>query len=446
MTSGIFRGLIAITCFLMACAESSKNSTQATDSELSTTFSGDSISMRFEKGKLVNGAEFSYFLPDSATSVYLVFFDPQGKGSFPVQRFQGLAEKYKINLVGSNRSKNGMSFEQTRPLANVLVSKILNDFPGTTKQIYFVGFSGGAKAAIDAGMANSNVKAVVYAGAPWKAEVVTKPILGFAGTGDMNYVDLLEFDKSISTQIPHFLVEWRGKHTWPDSASFEEALVWIAGKEHLKSFDFQEYIKRKKQLLSTSKDEIAKVNTLASINFIANESNNKNPLKTDLEKVLKSGSYQKAIEEKKANLAKELQLKAAYSQAFMDKDLNWWKLEIENRNQPASSETKALNERLLGYFSLAAYSYSNQALAGNQLDVAGKLLEIYRLADPKNPEQAYLRAVLAAKTNQTDQILSCLNEAVELGFEGRQRILEQPEFQSFQSQAGFMELVGRLKN
>lgn len=447
---GISAILSVVFFLLMSCSSKSENQSGLQGSEEIKTDSTQNISSVYERGAVRSGSEFSYYIPksaqDSARPIFLVFFDPQGKGSFPIERYKGLAEGYGINLIGSNQSKNGTSFDQTRPIAKALISKILNDFPGKKKQIYFSGFSGGAKVAIDAGMAESNVKAVLYSGAPWEAETVTKPIFGFAGKGDLNYADLLAFDQSISSLVPHFLVEWEGKHTWPDSATFENAMVWISIRENRQSFDGQKYIDRKSKTALKVKGIFTQVQLLSKLEFFAREGQLKNPSKALLDKLIPSPSYQKAKISRQKTQAKELELKAMYNQSFAERNLDWWKAEIEKCNQPASAETKALNNRLLGYFSLAAYSYSNQVLAANQLELAAKILEIYHLSDPENPEQAYLRALLAAKTNQMDLVMPLLREATDLGFEGKSRILNQTEFQGFQQQSWFLELLVRLKN
>lgn len=435
---------------LISCISKPENQTGMPESEVNKSDSNQSISTLYKRGKVQNGNEFSYYLPigqlDSTQSIFLVFFDPQGKGSFPIEKYKPLAEKYGINLVGSNQSKNGTSFEQTRLIAKALISKILNEFPGKKKRIYFSGFSGGAKVAIDAGMAEPSVKAVVYTGAPWKVEAVTKPVLGFAGTGDMNYADLLAFDQTIPSQISHFLVEWEGKHAWPDSVVFEDAMVWISIRENLQFFDGQKYIDQNSKPALKEKDVKAQVRLLSKLNFFASEGRLNNPSKAVLDTLMTSPGYQKAMALRKNEQAKELELKLMYNQAFIEKNQDWWKVEIEKLRQPASAETAALNHRLLGYFSLAAYSYSNQVLASNQLELAGKILEIYHLSDPENPEQAYLRAVLAAKTNQTSAVLPLLELSVDLGFAGKNRLMNQAEFQSFRQQARFLELLGKVKN
>jgi hypothetical protein len=98
----------------------------------------------------------------------------------------------------------------------------------------------------------------------------------------------------------------------------------------------------------------------------------------------------------------------------------------------------------LGYFSLASYSLANRALLQQENNLAEKILEIYHLSDPQNPEQAYLRAVLAARVQNPDKVLEFLSEALDLGFKEKERIRLQPEFQPYAENPGFQSIVMKL--
>lgn len=79
-------------------------------------------------------------------------------------------------------------------------------------------------------------------------------------------------------------------------------------------------------------------------------------------------------------------------QAFQTKDLSWWKNEIAKLN--AKKKSELMCERLLGFISLACYSYSNNALQQNNLLQAEHILAIYALADPGNKDCAAFAAEL----------------------------------------------------
>jgi hypothetical protein len=100
-----------------------------------------------------------------------------------------------------------------------------------------------------------------------------------------------------------------------------------------------------------------------------------------------------------------------------------------------------MQERLLGYFSLASYSLSHRALNEDQFDFLNKILEIYRFADPENSEHAYLKAVYFARIGKNENIIPALKEAVNLGFNQKQRLMEQIEFQTLHGNSEFTTLI-----
>jgi hypothetical protein len=94
-------------------------------------------------------------------------------------------------------------------------------------------------------------------------------------------------------------------------------------------------------------------------------------------------------------LKAEQDKKNEYISAFQSKDLVWWKKEIDALN--AKKKGNLMNERLLGFLSLACYSRGGGQLRENNLDVAEKILTIYKLADPGNKDCDSMLVVLNQK-------------------------------------------------
>ncbi len=289
------------------------------------------------RGQIINsvalanapGQSYALFLPDSLGADSLrhvaLFFDPHGNGDFPLRKYQELAEQYGFILMGSNNSKNGLSFQQTAEYAKNLVKEAYDKFQPTS--ISFCGFSGGAKVALIAGSRFPKVKTIIYCG----AAVAIQPnhplrLLGFAGTADMNYTDLVSFERSLNNpQIEHHLIEWDGPHEFPAPEVFEDAFAYI---------------------------------------------------KTGSIKNLKS----KGASISPPELANEQKIKQDYLEAFQNKDLNWW----QNTTSALKQEDTKMNERLLGFISLACYSLTERAIDQNNIPMAERILAIYRMADPEN--------------------------------------------------------------
>ena len=279
---------------------------------------------------------FALYLPkifkDSINPHCIIFFDPHGDGAIPVEKYKALAENKDFILIGSNFSRNENAFENNLKHAEHLTQEVITRLHPFNSQVNFCGFSGGAKVALTEGPWIEEVSHVIYTGAviqPQKANHAFK-LLGIAGNRDMNYTDLVSFYKSSQgTPYAHDLIEWNGKHEWPDEKTFANAFQFVLTGAIAYTSELQPKISN------------------AEIN---REQTNKQQL----------------------------------LQAFQSQDLNWWKQEIALFN--TKKKTDAMYERLLGFVSLACYSYSNQSLQQNNLEAAEKILTIYALADPGNKD------------------------------------------------------------
>jgi len=340
--------LIAINLLVLlaACSGSNNTSRQETTSQAvpftqNTTLVKDS----FETGKVLPNItckatpaeSFALYVPTSYSTTsaalpVIIFFDPHGDGNIPVEKYAQLAEKSNYILIGSNSSKNGMPFQQSLAAANNLLTDAMQRLSIDARQITFCGFSGGAKVAMLAAAENDKVSRVVYCGAvqPWQSLNHPLSLLGFAGLRDMNYSDLVSFQLSETVaQLPHYMIEWSGKHEWPDAKTFAYAML-------------------------------------------PNWAN------------IPAGELIKIDEQKLAVLNKEQTQKQELITAFNTQDINWWKQKIDSLN--ANKKINLVNERLLGFISLACYSMGNQSLQQNNLPAAKKVFTIYKLADPGNKD------------------------------------------------------------
>lgn len=326
---------------LVSCEQKTKSAvTETVIQQDSVKFQADTFVSR----KIISSAplqrdasqSFALYLPaqynTSKKIPLLIFFDPHGDGTIPLHLYRHLADKYNYILLASNTSKNGMNTEQTNAIANNLIADAKARFNIDEKRISLCGFSGGAKVALLNACENENVATVIYCGAATELPPTARnfSLLGFAGKRDMNYTDEIVFDQSQnSSPRKHCLIEYNGKHEWADEKTFENAFLFLENKLNSeKCFEL-------------------------------------------------SAEAQRAIGAEQSN-------KQIYMQAFQAKDLNWWKQEIVSLNK--KKKTDLMYERLLGFISLACYSYANNALQQNNLPMAEHILSIYTLADPGNKD------------------------------------------------------------
>lgn len=295
-----------------------------------------------------NGETYALYLPkkysDSTKLPVIIFFDPHGNGDFPLNLYHELAEKYGYILIGSNDSKNGIPFNSSLQFANHLIQTAQRDFHSSA--IFFCGFSGGAKVALGAASQNPVIHKLIYCGAamPFHPNHPMQ-ILGFAGIRDMNYTDVVSFDRKMTLpQVEHYLIEWKGKHEFPNAEVFEDAFHFLETGQ-VENYDL------KKPHISEQK------------------------------------------------VAAEQEIKQEYFDAFQNKDLQWWQKTISTLE--AHKEEDLMDERLLGFISLACYSLANQTLEQNNLAAAQKILAIYRMADPDNESIPEFESRLEALTGGT---------------------------------------------
>ena len=399
----------------------------------------------WKTGALLEDNNQAWYIPENLevkdSVVCILFCDPQGDGKKPLELYKQLAKKNGFMLVGSKLSKNGMGLDESKTIVSQLIGRILAGSGFKRIAFYAAGFSGGAKVALHASAGLPTVKGVIYSGAVAVSDIPIKPLFGFAGNMDMNMADLVQFDADLPASFPHFLKIWNGKHEWPSPEIFASALEWIKIRENAGSgqlekrrIDLQFEARRTKNLLE-------KESLLLESKFLAEDAVRKDLENEDLNILQTRPAF---IESKKLleqEINDELAMKEFYNPAFFEKEIPWWRSEIAELKAHKKHKSANLQDRMLGYFSLAAYSLANRALQEQNDKQAEKILEIYRLSDPKNAEQAYLRAVLAGRRQQTNLVLEALAEAVKLGFNDKKRVLQQEEFRNLAENTEFKKIL-----
>ncbi len=381
----------------------------------------------------------------------IIFLDPHGHGKFPLEKYESLADKFRFLLIGSNDSKNGMNIEQCIKFAGDLLNETSTNLPGFKHQISLAGFSGGAKVALVAANTISGFNSGIYCGAAFPAGSIqiNIPLLAIAGRHDMNYTEVRNFNQSIDkSSMSHALVEWNGKHEWPDTSIFEHAFYW-----NLFTSMRNKIIDKNDSIIGAYKKKmegaiIHEKNVLERALFIQEEIEMLkeiypiNDYQNKLISILNSTQFKQAKKNQELILAYEDQQKMEFANAFENREILWWNNQIQKLNEDKNNES---NQRLLGYISLAAWSYSSKSVAINNAAFALKALQIYKLADPENPEQAFITACLYSKNGKQDSAIYFLKEAVTLGFDDRSKIENEKDLFPLHGRGDFLEVIGKMR-
>ncbi|MBA3649210.1 MAG: hypothetical protein H0W62_11785 [Chitinophagales bacterium] len=397
---------------------------------------------------------YAIYLPpnynDTIKLPVIIFFDPHGGGEFVVSKYKTLGKSFNVVLMGSNSSRNGINPEQTDAIALHMVAEVIHRFAVDPQQIIFAGFSGGAKVAMDNAAHNPSVSALIYGGAFSDQPPQRIPLLGFAGTGDMNYSDLISFDQSLKGSN-HFLKEWNGNHEWPDSPVFKDAFYWIkfnAMRSHATTINkslADQFISEHAETINGENDLLKIASGYKEMIYFLSGVEDISIYAKQFSTVLQDPDYVKIISEKKQLLLQEQSIKQQYMNDFNDKDLMWWKKELEHMNAISDVKQKPVYQRLLGFISLAANSFSMRAIRNNDAETAERMLGIYQLADPKNPEVQILKADFFIMKGDSIGAIGALKKSVQLGWKDSTRVLSEPLLVPLHKNVKFMQVVKQMK-
>ncbi len=280
---------------------------------------------------------------------------------------------------------------------------------------------------------------------------------GVAGEGDMNMTDLVALDNDLNkTQTKHRIIFFNGKHEWaPDSVmdiAFAGLQLDLMRKKFIAKNDsfVNAYIDNSKKRLNADikrNDLIqAERECMLSINMldgVADESF----FQQKRSAVTESTAYKQQLQQQQSLFAIEQNKKTEYNAHFQQADMNYWTNTINDLNTKSKARTAEgeMYQRLLAYLSLAFYSISNQFINNNQNDQAIYFVNLYKLADPTNSEAWYFSAVLDARNNNSTAATNDLLKAAANGFNDRQRMLQQQEFQTIQPPINFATIEAKMK-
>ncbi len=373
-------------------------------------------------------------------------FDAHARGKLPVEMYQELAESFGYILFASNNSRNGQDMQTAASLFLEMKNEAISRLNIDSRRMYTMGFSGGSRVAANLAISQGDIAGVIGCSAGFQVGNQALPntlsYIGIAGNEDFNLAEMKDLDQSLNmTGLRHQLLIFNGKHEWCPVEIMREAFSWITinamrnqlipGSDSL----YHAFLGSQEILLDKLKKEgntyeLFKtnekiVNYLDGLTDIGIYREHLNQLKNS-DKVLAYGSYLNRIAAEEARLQKQ------YAGFITTRDLPWWKAEVSQLQQAISRDKKReealFKKRLLSYMSLLAYMYSNQALTSGDLVMANRFIKIYETVDPENSEHAYMNALLMMQYKKPALAINALKRAVELGFNDRERMLQEPAF------------------
>jgi hypothetical protein len=174
---------------------------------------------------------YALYLPSDYTADrvwnLLIAFHPAARGREFVATYREAAERYGYIVAGSNTSRNGPWDGATRAV-RALSRDLGRRFAIDADRVYVTGHSGGARLAMEVGLAN-HLAGVIASSAGFAdarpRRSVRFPVFATAGIDDFNYRELRRLDDTLTS--PHYLAVFAGAHTLPPAAVALQAIEWL---------------------------------------------------------------------------------------------------------------------------------------------------------------------------------------------------------------------------
>ncbi len=446
--------LLLITPIIFSCNNSVKEkSAEAKQDTLQQAIAynkinciaGESLNIQSQTNPAIS---FSIYTPknfsESQSLPVIYFFDPHADGKLPLDKYSALADELNLFLVGCNSSQNGMSMEESGAAANAMITDCSKRMPINTAAQIVAGFSGGSKVACVTAMQHHFLSGLIACSGSVFEENAFADSLAIAsvvGQKDFNYHEMVAFNKAVSSN-PHIYIETSNTHEWPPADAMKMAFQFqilqtvaqkkLASDESLVKkwrHEWNDVISHYEMKKDVNMTHQTLSNAVESFKTTGDISAWQNKLMV----IEKSSDYNRYVTKQRNIIYQEKEMLKMLKDAFVNQNISWWEKEISDlktgEKQAGDPMISSMNGRLLGYIGIAAYSYSKQLVNENHKE-AGKVLAIYKTAEPDNAEGWFLSAVYEANNNHNEQALHDFQKALEKGFKEQSRINDYPRLKN----------------
>lgn len=367
----------------------------------------------------------------------IVSFDSHGNGSMAIEGFKKTANRFGFIVVGSNMIKNGI--DNYESLISELINDVKDRYSVDSRLIYTAGFSGGARMALYYGIRNQ-LTGVVACGAAIRYSDLEQTasqsyIFNIAGSRDFNNLESTYFPGSPESSAGKYMtLNFTGVHEWPSEKSIGYAVEFLYVRsvidkirdERISVSDLADELKKDIDSTQKAKNfiETYKLVELASKMFAGSESEESfTAMKSGIEK---NTDFIKQNAEMLTALQMEQMLQGGYNGAFKTESIEWWKKELSALNDTLSHKKPGVMldmlYRVKGYVGIMCFAFINQAIEKNDNVLFEKILGIYELAEPQNPDLFYYKSLFNVRMKKTDSVEAYMQKAFALGFEDKARL------------------------
>ena len=364
----------------------------------------------------------------------LVIIDSHGSGKFALDKFKRGANQYPAVLIASNLIKNG--YEGYEGAIQALIEDVRQKYP-VNETVFMTGFSGGARMVLGYGLAHS-LNGLIMCGALANADQLNAlrcPVISISGMDDFNFMETAQYLFNEKLTPSNLKIELtNSSHSWPDSLILANALGFLrfsykdVDNPALPESKFILYCQQKQARINSLKKqgEFLKATLVAGNMALTKPFNSNAVFATTYQALKATPGYISQLNRLKKCLDYEISVRQAYVDAFQTKDTVWWKNEISNTDKKINEDkdpyTIDMFRRIKGFWGIACYSLCKQAINQHNVEVLTKILSIYRVLEPENPDMFYFSSFPAFWTGNTESALSTLKKAINGGFSDRSQL------------------------
>jgi len=389
-------------------------------------------------------ADHSYevYLPsgyDSTKTYPAIFsFDSHGNGSVAIANFKKAADTYGFILVGSNLIRNGINDYEKH--ISLLIDDAKNRFKIDARAMYTAGFSGGARMANYYGLKNQ-LTGIISCGAGFKvADIkstgVSLYVFNIAGTRDCNFGETAYLPGSNECHENNYITtNFTGIHEWPTISAMSEAVAFMYARlvidkiRDAGSVSISDLVDEKKTEIDSLKktnNKIALYKKLETAAKMFAGTSDGTEFESQMKSIEEDKAFIESLNSKEQILQMEGMLDQGYVGAMGSESLTWWTTELKALNDSLQNgknpDMKDMMFRAKAYIGMACFSFTGNAAKKKDIPQLEKMLTIYQMVEPKNPDVFYYKSLYCLLKNQKDSVFANMKKAYELGFEDSVRV------------------------
>lgn len=400
--------------------------------------------------------KYALYIPaacDSGTRWPVLFlFDPQGQGSMVLKKYQTLADQHKIVMLCSNTSKNGNTQDQSSYIIRQLFSEAFQLMPVDSNRVYFGGFSGGGRVASSALAIENTIKGIISiaAGTP-PVNKNTCRFIGIVGKQDFNYKEVKTAIEKLT--MPSMVLYHNGIHEWCPSEQMDKALMLLecdamrAQKHTINKSTLQTLAaihKLNAEKFQKSGNYTDAYNSLYYASECIKDLVTDEELNNAINNLKNSDKYKQRVQEENKLNEDQTSLVQFYVKQF-GQPIDNWKLNMQQLNNEMSKSKNTpryfMLQRLVATLSMQCYLYTKPELSSADLSKATYLTQLYNIIDPENKDAHYFAAILAARQQQQELMITELNISIAKGFSDVELLKGESAFLPYQNSPDFKKIT-----